>query len=521
MRKKIITAFLAFFAIGALSGCEKTIDISGHTVTWKNDDGSILLVQHDIANGASAMYPLSTPPQKNSADSDSYYFVGWSPRVSSVWSDQTYTAVYELEGEVVYYKINYVLDGGTNSQFNSESYYFGEYLPLFDPSKDNCYFLGWFDEFGNQVTTIDTYRTGDIILYAQWKEYSSIPVHIYSTGLNDSNSFNFTTESSDGAFFDYYAPSITGYQFVNWKLNGYYFTDSEEVSLTIFSGSSYNLEAVYTPISNCYVYFYSNDPNINLYETYTCFSGSSIDYTAPYFSNFDFEGFYYNGELICNNRYLTNYSVYSDMEIEVRYKYLSNDFSYRYEKDISGYKILSYLGSSNTLYIPSSVGGYPVREIGDDAFYGNTYIQYVSIPISIKRIGSYAFANSSVIEVYFESTSLLEYLGDYAFYFCVNLTSIDLSNCAYLYALNYDTFYYCTNLSYCYLPSYLTTIGSYTFCYIGGNLNLTIPTSVTYIDVYGFYYNSSVTIVINDRYQTDSWNSQWNYYGGTVQYNFD
>lgn len=62
------------------------------------------------------------------------------------------------------------------------------------------------------------------------------------------------------------------------------------------------------------------------------------------------------------------------------------------------------------LDLPTTVdeGKYTVTAIGDYAFYGNTYINEVTIPDTVKSI------------------------GEYAFYGCNNLLSVDLGNGALL-----------------------------------------------------------------------------------------
>ena len=48
---------------------------------------------------------------------------------------------------------------------------------------------------------------------------------------------------------------------------------------------------------------------------------------------------------------------------------------------------------SGSVTIPSTLGGYPVTSIGDDAFSWSDSLTSVTIPDSVTSIGSYAFAN--------------------------------------------------------------------------------------------------------------------------------
>ena len=77
--------------------------------------------------------------------------------------------------------------------------------------------------------------------------------------------------------------------------------------------------------------------------------------------------------------------------------------------------ITGYTGSGTMTPIPSSLGGYPVEEIGKGAFRETDNIDKVVIPKSVKVIGEDAFfACSSLKELTFESGSGVE-IGEYAF----------------------------------------------------------------------------------------------------------
>lgn len=68
--------------------------VKTYTVTWQNDDNSILEVDYNVVHGTLPSYDGETPT-KNSDDDYIYVFKGWSPTISEVISDITYTATYE------------------------------------------------------------------------------------------------------------------------------------------------------------------------------------------------------------------------------------------------------------------------------------------------------------------------------------------------------------------------------------------------------------------------------------------
>ena len=94
------------------------------------------------------------------------------------------------------------------------------------------------------------------------------------------------------------------------------------------------------------------------------------------------------------------------------------------------------------LDLPTTVdeGKYTVTAIGDYAFYGNTYINEVTIPDTVKSI------------------------GEYAFYGCNNLLSVDLGNG--VQSIGKSAFV-CESLFTIHMPASLKTISDYAFdrCY--------------------------------------------------------
>lgn len=69
------------------------------------------------------------------------------------------------------YKIEYVLNGGTNNAQNSTEYKVGETKELLAPTKGEVEFLGWFnnEKFeGEAITSLPKGLSGDYKLYAKW-----------------------------------------------------------------------------------------------------------------------------------------------------------------------------------------------------------------------------------------------------------------------------------------------------------------------------------------------------------------
>jgi hypothetical protein len=63
------------------------------TITWKNDDGSII-DQTEVSYGQT---PTHSIPTKPSTEQYTYTFAGWTPEVVAATSDATYTATFTAE----------------------------------------------------------------------------------------------------------------------------------------------------------------------------------------------------------------------------------------------------------------------------------------------------------------------------------------------------------------------------------------------------------------------------------------
>ena len=68
-------------------------EIRKFTVTWENEDGSELEVDQNVEWGSMPSYDGETPT-KESTDQYDYEFAGWSPKISVVSGDITYTATF-------------------------------------------------------------------------------------------------------------------------------------------------------------------------------------------------------------------------------------------------------------------------------------------------------------------------------------------------------------------------------------------------------------------------------------------
>ena len=76
------------------------------------------------------------------------------------------------------FAVIYHLDGGANAADNPATYMAGTAVPLADPTKEGFEFQGWYAdaEFTVRVTEIPADASGDVELWAKWKEQKPAPV---------------------------------------------------------------------------------------------------------------------------------------------------------------------------------------------------------------------------------------------------------------------------------------------------------------------------------------------------------
>lgn len=140
-----------------------------------------------------------------------------------------------------------------------------------------------------------------------------------------------------------------------------------------------------------------------------------------------------------------------------------------------------------------------VKEIGDNAFYNDSYITKITLPASLTRIGNWALRNTALTSVVFTAggTEALA-IGEDALSYNAGLTSIDLP--ARTNAIGNNAFYNTalSSITFGGENSQLMTIGDYSF--YGTSLSsVTLPSSVVSIGDYAFYRCSNLsTVTLNE-----------------------
>ena len=137
--------------------------VNKYTVTWKNDDGTVLETDNEVPYGTTPTYDGTTPTKQADAQY-TYTFSGWSPTVEAITGDTEYTAQYSRTENK--YTVTWKNDNGTTLETDNEVPY--GTTPTYDgatPTKQRTAqytytFSGW-------SPTVDAV-TGDTVYTAQY-----------------------------------------------------------------------------------------------------------------------------------------------------------------------------------------------------------------------------------------------------------------------------------------------------------------------------------------------------------------
>ena len=197
-------------------------NINKYTVTWKNDDGSVLRTDKDVEYGKMPSYGAN--PTKAADAQYTYTFKSWTPEVKTVTGDATYRATYTKEANS--YTLTYDLDGGEWENDTTYAYpkkYNEEVEVKADPTKEGYTFAGWTSAEVKVVNGKFTMPAKDVTLKAKWE------ANIYKVTYDlDGGEW---TEATNEFPYKYKAtvevvktvPTREGYKFSGWR--------SEEVTI--------------------------------------------------------------------------------------------------------------------------------------------------------------------------------------------------------------------------------------------------------------------------------------------------
>lgn len=156
--------------------------------------------------------------------------------------------------------------------------------------------------------------------------------------------------------------------------------------------------------------------------------------------------------------------------------------------------------SASSVVIPAEFQGYPVTEIGEEAFACCDKLTQITIPKSIQRIGDKAFSYATKLtKVSFEGS--LECIGEEAFAYCYSLKKIELPKG--ITELPRNIFYQCLSLERVTVPSGVTMVQSGVFLNCPNLKTVLLPKTIERISSYDCFY-SGVDYILYTETEKDA-----------------
>ena len=381
---------------------------------------------------------------------------------------------------------------------------------------DGYRFMGWYDSSsgGELVSNNETYVTTlyePTTYYAYWVR--SVSVSFVVDGVNKGTK-NYTSGTVSN-FASTYEPSP---YFTGWFLNEDLTKVAKDDYLSKYTSTSPVTLYCKTASITGLVFTLTDDGNSYLIST---------EKSSP------------SGEVILPNMYngkpIIGFYAGTGSDVAFKSKTITSVVISNNITTISNYAF-GFSSKLETVKIPNSV-----TSIGEYAFYNCSALTAIEIPSSVTKIATpivghmskftsivvdsgntvYDSRNNCNAIIETATNTLIQgcgssvipntvvSIGDYAFYWCINLTSIDIPDS--VTAIGKQAFYVCYSLTGAFkLPSNLISIGDYAFdnCY---NLtgSLTIPKSVKSIGIAPFTSCKGLTSIVVESGNTvyDSRNS--------------
>lgn len=217
--RNFVLVILSLFILGA---CQNTRTFK---VTWKNDDGSVLLVERNLVKGTMPNYPGETPT-KSATDEFVYHFDEWSPALAPIVGNITYTATYTKSLQT--YKLTFLNDDDSVLAFVTAFYgttarYSGARPVKADTNEYAYNFTGWEPELG--------IVTGDMTYKAQYTSVEKFPITVTLDGLT---TLYYITKGSNLAFLNDVSDA---YHLLSW-----YSDPSHTIELSAVFLANYNVQ---------------------------------------------------------------------------------------------------------------------------------------------------------------------------------------------------------------------------------------------------------------------------------------
>ncbi|MBR2422427.1 MAG: leucine-rich repeat protein [Oscillospiraceae bacterium] len=159
------------------------------------------------------------------------------------------------------------------------------------------------------------------------------------------------------------------------------------------------------------------------------------------------------------------------------------DTNLRYTVYADHVEITSYYGRETEIVIPAKIERKPVTVIGDYAFAYSSNLTSIELPYTLTAIESEAFYHCTDL-VTISIPDGVTYIASSAFEGCTSLVSVSIPDS--VGSIGISAFYDCTSLDNVTIPDSVTSIGIYAFAGCYSLTSIFIPDSVDFIGVSAF-----------------------------------
>lgn len=403
----------------------------------------------------------------------------------------------------VTYNITYELNGGTNNENNPATYKEGSFFELAVPTKENYLFAGWYidSEFTNLFTQIKKDTSGNIKVYAKWIELNgNITLQLEGdsykvVGCNEALEYLYIPSMYNGLP----VTSIEKFAFRNHGALKYvYVPDSvTAINHSAFEKCEYLNEV---RLSNNLTYMGSSAfslsaiTKITIPDKITGF-GSSVFSECEFLESVTLPK---SINMIPMNTFYGCKSLKSITVDDENANYKSVD-GVLYTKD--GKTLVLYPAARAQSNYQILVG---TENIDKFAFMNSSNLKGITIPDTVKFIGSYAFSNTTIESVIIPD-SVVTMESD-AFYGCKSLKNVVLSRG--LEEIGASAFKECAALESITIPDNIKIIEFNAFNGCNSLKSIVIPKSVYRIGEWVFN-NPDITIYCEAKSKPSGWSANW------------